>query len=509
MNQPLWPHQHRALKELNRAAKRGFRAICVTCPTGGGKTRIMAEIARRCVNHKFRVALFTHRRLLTGQASQALDKLDVDHGVMAAGYAPALFRGVQVCSVQTIRSRVFATARWSLPEADVVLIDEAHAMTGAAARQIIESYRERETFVFGFTATPVGLGKLYETLITAGVNSELRRCGAIVPCDVFAPCEPDMRGVTMNKAGEYVHKGAVRRIMQCTVFGDVFEHWRRLNPAARPTLLFAPGVPESKWFAEQFCQRGVEALHVGDDTPDEERQAAFAAHREGRVKVICSFGILREGVDLPWAWHGILLQACGALSTYLQIVGRLLRSSEGKERAILQDHSGAWHRHGSPNADRDWRLSDTDRQLARRLLRSRQRGEGPAEGICCPKCQGVRGGGPKCPHCGHEHVRSVRMVRMTDGQLKKMQGPTVKRRKLDSDDERLWTSCLYAAAHSGHTLGQARGRFAQRAGKPLPDHLPHVPAAGSLDWDRRALDVYPWLGRRKGSKLELARSSGP
>jgi len=198
-----------------------------------------------------------------------------------------------------------------------------------------------------------------------------------------------------------------------------------------------------------------------------------------------------------------LLQACGGLSTYLQIVGRLLRTYEGKERAILQDHSGAWHRHGSPNADREWRLGETDRHIARRVQRSRQRGDAPAEPICCPKCQGIRAAGPKCSYCGHEHVRSIRMVRMTSGQLKKMQGPTVKRRKIYSDDERLWTSCLYAAAHSGHTLGQARGRFVQRAGKPFPDDLPHAPAFGSVDWDRRALDVYPWLGRGRGSKFQV------
>jgi hypothetical protein len=290
------------------------------------------------------------------------------------------------------------------------------------------------------------------------------------------------------------------------VFGDVFDHWRRLNPAARPTLLFAPGVPESHWFVEQFRQRGVEALHLGDETPDDERQAALAAHREGRVKVICSYGILREGADLPWAWHGILLQACGGLSTYLQIVGRLLRGYEGKERAILQDHSGAWHRHGSPNADREWRLGETDRNIASRVQHARQRGEGPAEPICCPKCQGIRAAGPKCPHCGHEHVRSIRMVRMTGGQLKKMQGPTVKRRKLCTNDERLWTSCLYAAAHTGHTLSQARGHFAQRAGKPLPDYLPNMPSPGSLDWDRRALDVYPWLGRGRGKGFQVPGS---
>jgi superfamily II DNA or RNA helicase len=299
--------------------------------------------------------------------------------------------------------------------------------------------------------------------------------------------------------GDFVHKGMVQRVMQCICFADVFDTWKVNNPFAAPTMLFAPGVPESKWFVEQFERRGVKARHIDGDTPDDERNEILDRHREGDVKVISSYGVLREGADLPWAVYGILVQVCGALSTYLQIVGRLLRAFPGKERATLQDHSGCWWRHGSPNINREWQLGQTDKQIAKERTMARQRNE-ICEPICCPRCAGLRIAGPKCPHCGYEHTRSVRAVRMVNGQLKKMVGDVIKPKFQPSQDERNWKSCLYAAAASGMTVRQAAGRFHSLVGR-WPRGLPNMPEMGSLDWNRAAGLVFPWLLKRKAAKV--------
>ena len=493
-----WPHQQRGLAELAAAIRAGEKAICVTCPTGGGKTTMFTTRAAEVIARGGRAAIFTNRKILTNQASDTLGRFDVDHGVLAAGYDPARYRRVQVCSLQTIGKRVFERARrrrddaWELPEADEVHVDEAHSNTAATARAVIEHYKRLGVPVVGWTATPVGLGGLYQRLIAAGAVSELRECGALVRCEVFAPCEPDMQGVKLNAVGEFVQSGMRRRVMQCTVFGDVFAHWRRLNRDGRPTLMWAPGVEESRWFVDQWRARGVTAAHIDGDTPDDERERIFAGSRAGRITVISSCGVLREGFDAPWCEHGILCQPCGALSTYLQIVGRILRASPGKERAVLQDHAGAWHRHGSPNADRDWQLGDTDKSSAAGVRQRRERGEAP-EPICCPKCGGVRSLGPRCPFCGHEHVKSCRYVRMTSGELKKMLGPTVKARPKKAPDQVAWDSALYAAARSRKTLQQARGIFYQRHGHWPPPGLRNMPELGHADWSRFAGDVFPWM----------------
>ena len=290
--------------------------------------------------------------------------------------------------------------------------------------------------------------------------------------------------------------------METIVFGDVLKHWRLHNPRGLPTILWAPGVDSSAWFAQQFREKGITATHIDGSTDDEERKFHFAASKAGDLSVICSCGVLREGVDLPWVACGILVQPCVALSTFIQIAGRLLRAHPNKTKAILIDHAGAWHRHGSPNADREWSLDDTDQAIAKRVKEARQAGE-VRQPICCPKCSGVRAAGPICPYCQHKHVRSVRSVRMTDGKLVRMVGDVVKRKQKLSGDQKEWRSCLYAAAASGRTIAQAAGDFQRRTGHALPVGLENVPPrgrAGDSDWERKAGAVFPWLLKRKAVK---------
>lgn len=503
---PLWPHQASGLDELGRAVDAGEKAICVTSPTGGGKTTIISCRIEQVIERGGRVALFTNRKILTNQASGRLRDFGLEHGVMAAGHDPRMWARVQVCSLQTVGKRVFARKEaeredaWELPNVDEVHIDEAHSNKAETATKIISHYKARGVPVIGWTATPVGLAGIYDKLIVAGRNSDLRRCGSLVRCDVYAPTEPDMKGVRFNAVGEYVQDEMRKRVMQCTVFGDVFSHWRRLNPDGRPTLMWAPGVQESKWFAEQWRREGVTAGHIDGETPEEERKELFAASKEGRIKVLCSCGVMREGADLPWVSHGILCQPCGALSTYLQIVGRILRAhpESGKTLAIMQDHAGAWHRHGSPNWDRDWDLSDTDKSIAKQVREQREQGK-EQEPICCPRCGGIRRTGAECPFCGHSHVKSVRAVRMVDGTLKKMVGPTVKVKRQKSAEQKAWDSALFAAGRSRRTVEQARAIYFNAVGNWPPEGLRNMPPASSTDWQRRAGDVYPFTvhSRRK------------
>ena len=245
---PLWPHQAAGLDALWRAIDAGEKTLCVTSPTGGGKTTMISTRAERVLDQGKSLALFTNRRILTSQASGKLSDFGLDHGVLAAGHDPRKWARVQVCSLQTIGKRVFARQQaeredaWELPNVDEVHIDEAHSNTAETALKVIKYYKSRGVPVIGWTATPVGLQGIYDKIIVAGKNSDLRRCGALVRCDVFAPTEPDMRGVRFNSVGEYLQEGMRKRVMQCTVFGDVFDNWRRLNPDSRPTLMWAPGV---------------------------------------------------------------------------------------------------------------------------------------------------------------------------------------------------------------------------------------------------------------------------
>jgi len=459
-----------------------------------GKRRIIVEEVKQAAAAGARCLVLTNRRILMGQAIQDFQAHGVEHGVLAAGYDFNLDHRIQVGSIQTIRSRIgkqWDTAFFRL--FDRIWIDECH-------RRDFDSFAskaaETGAVIQGYTATPINLPPFYKSLVTGGTVSEGRKVGALVPCHVFAPEEPSMKGVRLVR-GEYEYKGMVQRVMQCICFASVFDELTKQNHFWEPTLLFAPGVPESRWFVEQFAKRGVSAAHIDAETNDAERQRILTASRDGEVKVLCSYGVLREGFDAGWLRFGVLVQVCGALSTYLQMVGRMLRAWPGKQYATLLDFSGAWHRHGSPNIDRAWKLGDTDIKLAKARKLSIQKGE-EIEPIRCPQCGGIRSRGPKCPHCGYAHTRSVRAVRMLNGTLKKMVGNVVKKKPELSSDQKCWNTCLYAAAARGRTVGNAVGDFYRRSKRQVTQELnPQPPNPGSNDFKRKVIDVWPWLNRRK------------
>jgi superfamily II DNA or RNA helicase len=489
---PLWDHQEYAITEGLAAQRAGKRCIAITSPTGSGKRLVIVKMAKATADQNKRAVILTNRRLITSQTVEEVEEHDLDYGMLAAGYQAAMGENVLIVSVQTARRRRFST---TLPHADTVLIDEAHNRAFEAVRQ---AYLERGATVFGFTATPVGLGG-YDHLVVAAKPSELIQAGVIVPCRCYSPEQPFIKGVMKRKVGEYFDERLQQIITQwrTEVFANTLAWWQRLNPFGTPTMLFAPGVPESRWFVEAFLRRGVPAAHIDGETSETERKRIQKGSRDGFIKIVCSCGVLREGADWPWIDHGILVQICSEISTFLQLAGRLVRAFPGKKEAILQDHAGAYHRHGSPNQDRDWKLGDTDKSIARATWKARREGK-EQEPIRCPKCGGERPYGPICPHCNYEHSHSVRMVRFEDGELKKVTGDLVKKRKAISSDQRAWTSCLYAAAHRNMTVGQAAGLFYQKAGHwPTPDLKPPPPPRDSPDGLRRCGDVYPWLLKRR------------
>jgi hypothetical protein len=267
--------------------------------------------------------------------------------------------------------------------------------------------------------------------------------------------------------------------------------------------LFAPGVRESIWFAEQFVARGVPWAHLDGQgvwldgqlvrTSQMVREEVIGRLKDGRLKGVSNRFVLREGIDIPEASHGIFATVMGGLQTYLQSGGRLLRASPGKEFATIQDHGGMWHRLGSLNADREWHLNVTEAAvIGVRLERLREKRE--PEPIHCPACDFIRPGGAVCPNCGHEAKRKSRMVVQMDGTLHEYTGDIYLPRVVRYCDDTVgkWTKAYFQAKNSKTCMSfnQARGWFFQQHGYHPPSDLPRMPVS-EFDWFLPVADVPP------------------
>ena len=499
---PRWPHQEYANTETWRLIDSGTQSLCVTSPTGGGKSRMMEDAIVEARRRRWPVTLYTDRILLLDQISGFLKSIGIDHGYRASGREESHWKDVQLCMIQTESSRVLKREIREHHRSGLVIVDEAHKMKGSQAEELFGLHRADGARLCGFTATPVAISHIYEKLVVAGKNSDLRACGAHVPCITYAPDQPTT-DLKPQKTGEFKDGDVIKAIMTPVIFGRVYSHWQALNPDARPTILFAPGVKESVWFADQFRQKGIRSAHIdGEDgvwvdgevvgKSQEVRQQVLEDVKSGRIQIICNRFVLREGLDLPVLYHGILATMFGSITSYLQSVGRLLRSHPSLTEVILQDHGGNYWRHGDPNADREWDMTKTALDYHRERI-EQMRQDTVREPIACVECGLVREYGPECPSCGHRQEKWMRRVIEKDGHLSMRFGKMFRPIKVEKreDTEQLWRSMYHRMrnAKSGKkTFKNAYDFFRFENRYAPPKDLPFMPI-DPVDWDRRIQDV--------------------
>lgn len=499
----LWNHQQRGINDILDAIDAGHKRICVTSPTGGGKTRMICELIDVWLGRGLRSSIYTNRKMLVEQASRVLTSHGLEHGIRAAGYEHDHELPVQISSIQTEASRVLKRKTWDLHDAQRVVVDEAHLHNNRTAIELLNQHLANGAVIVGFTATPLELGGIYDHLIVAGTNSELRECGALVRCHHYGPDEPDLKHIGKVPLGQDLSEAQNRKaIMVNGVFGRVFKWWKQLNPDAKPTILFAPGVAESVWFAEQFHANGVSAAHIDGEevwwngqthrTSREIRQEVLDASRAGDCPVICNRFVLREGIDAPWLAHGIFATVFGSLQSYLQSGGRLLRFFPGQNSVTLQDHGGNWWRHGSLNADREWNLFYTSGIISG-LREDKFREKKEREPVRCPKC-GLIILSMACS-CGFELKvsKKSRPVVQADGALKEMHGDIFKVRRVTQkpDGEKIWERMYWRSRteKGDKTFRAAAALFATENNWGWPDHHWCLMPTDPLDWYRKVKDV--------------------
>lgn len=467
----LWPHQERIVSTIKFRLNTEGHRLLISAPTGAGKSRCMLEIFKE-YRHK-KICLYTHRRLLLDQLAEGLRSAGLDFGLRASGHSTDLEKNLQLCMVQTEFAK---KSDRGLHEANIVVIDEAHVIRGAVAQEIVKEHRKNHAFVVGFTATPLGLGHMYDELLIGAYNSDLRNCGAHLPCYHYAPDTIDVKRLRRMKTGEFQQEDVIKAIMTPTIIARVVENYRLLNPERKPAILFAPGVAESRWFAEELMRAGITAGHIDAKTvvmggktlqnTDETRKQFLQALRTGEMQVACNRFVMREGIDCPELYHAIFATCFGSLQSYLQAGGRLLRNHPTLSHVILQDHGNNVMLHGSLNSDREWHLGDeNDHVTALRIERLREGKE--EEPIICSQCFGIRARGPRCPICGHVESRRVRRVIQLDGSLKLVEGKQFQPLRIDSRPDSLqrWMRIYNRARNSKNmTFRQARSLYAKESG---------------------------------------------
>lgn len=382
----LRPYQEKGIADIRGFFQKGYRKVCYTAPTASGKTVLFCHLAHKITAADQRVAVIVHRQELVDQTCKALSAEGLEFGVIAAGYPEQSAAPVLVAMAQTLVNRLDR-----LVSVAYLIVDEAHHVVAGTWRAILASAPNAR--VLGVTATPerldgTGLREAFEVLALGPSVKELVAGSWLAPFIVYAPERlVNLKGAR-TVAGDYAVGDLARRMSADFVLDDALMEYRK-HLEGKTAIAFCTTIEHSRTVARFFRSAGVEAQHLDGDTPSNERRALLASLATGEVKVISNCALIAEGLDIPSVDGVILLRPTKSLALYLQQIGRALRPSPDKSRAIVLDHAGNVYRHGLPDLEHPWSLDGRPKKKGKALVRR------------CPECGAlIPIAVHECPHCG-------------------------------------------------------------------------------------------------------------
>ena len=340
-------------------ATQKVKNIIAQLPTGAGKTRIMAHLAKRHVDiGGFGVAI-AHRGVLVGQLSMALAELGVPHDIIAqkkvvetivgehmeevgrSYYVPgARFK---VCSVDTLPGRADLLTSW-IAQCTLGFTDEAHHVLADNkwGRECMRFTNPEMRWVLP-TATPEradgkGLGRdsggIADIIVNGPTMAWLIAQGYLTDFALKAPIpsDLDLSAVDIGANGEYNLKqlrAAVHKSKK--ILGNVVDTYKRFTPGMLG-IAFAVDIEHAIALTKEFNDKGVPAeLITGDKDDEDSRRKKLKRYRKRETLVLVNVDLFGEGFDLPAIEVVMMARPTASYALFAQQFGRGLRLGVGKE----------------------------------------------------------------------------------------------------------------------------------------------------------------------------------
>lgn len=313
----------------------GGRALIVV-PTGGGKTLMFTEVARRL---GLTTLIIAHRQELLQQATDKFRLADPTAVVGQVGAGRHEWGApITVASIQTI-SRPEHLKSLSQFGYQLVVIDESHHAASDGYKLVLAALSN--AFMLAVTATPDRLDKQrIESIFGEPVFStsilEMVEQGYL--CDLRAIA------VRTTTSLDGIHtQGGDFKTSELEEAVDTPERNQRIVRAYqehgknRQAICFAVTIEHAQHLAEAFLTAGCGAAVVSGETPREERKRLLQEYARGELQVLCNVSVLTEGYDHPATSCIIMARPTKSRALYTQAIGRGARLAPGKRDCVILD----------------------------------------------------------------------------------------------------------------------------------------------------------------------------
>lgn len=330
----LYDYQNDALEKIfDRLRKFPEKYnLCFQLPTGGGKTVIFSEIAKRYIKETGKkVLILTHRVELLGQTSRMLDEFGVRNKIIISKVKELPDQDNFDCfvaMVETLNNRL-RDEKIEIEKVGLVIVDEAHYNS---FRKLFKWFENN--VILGVTATPLSsnirlpLHENYHELIVGESISSLIEKGFLSKATTYS-YDVSLHSLKVGINGDYTVSSSEK------LYGNFFMQEKLLyayeqKALGTKTLIFNNGINTSKQVQQMFTEAGYICKHLDNTHSEVERRDILAWFRDTPNAILSSVSILTTGFDEPTVQTIILNRATKSLTLYHQMIGRGSRVIPGK-----------------------------------------------------------------------------------------------------------------------------------------------------------------------------------
>ena len=325
-------------------------------PTGGGKTVVFSEIAKRYISQSNKkVVVLTHRIELSQQTSKMLDGFGVKNKIINSEVKELKDQDEYMCfvaMVETLNNRL-QEEKIEINNIGLVIIDEAHYNS---FRKLFKYFEN--AVILGVTATPLSSNiKLpmkdnYQKLIVGESIASLIGKKFLSKANMFN-YDVSLQSLKLGINGDYTVKSSDELYGNQSMLGKLVNAYNEISKGKK-TLIFNNGINTSIYVYETFKKAGYNIRHLDNKNSASERRDILQWFSETPDAILTSVSILTTGFDEPTVETIMLNRATRSLTLYFQMIGRGSRVLPKKEEFTVVDLGNNVARFGMWDAPIDW-----------------------------------------------------------------------------------------------------------------------------------------------------------
>lgn len=337
----LYPYQEEAIQQIFEGLKSPGeqKNILFQLPTGGGKTIIFSEIARRFIEkNQKNVLILTHRVELCAQTSKALSEIEVRNKIIDRDVKEIPDHNKYDCyvaMVETLNNRLSENENY-LKNIGLVIIDEAHYNS---FRKLFKFFENAN--MLGVTATPLSsnrnlpLNENYGNLIVGHSIASLIDDQYLSAATTYT-FNVNLRSLKVGPDGDYT-VSSLDRLYSLYSMQDRLLAAYDERAKGKKTLIFNSGIATSIRVFELFKNAGFPIRHLDSTFSPKDRFDTLDWFRNTPQAILTSVGILTTGFDEPSVEAIVLNRATRSLTLYHQMIGRGSRVTKTKKKFVIID----------------------------------------------------------------------------------------------------------------------------------------------------------------------------